>query len=266
MADVLSRILADKAQEVAAAKAARPQREVEAAARTARPARDFFRALALEGAGARVIAECKRKSPSRGVLCDPYDPVELARAYERGGAAAISVLTDGPYFGGALAHLTAVAQAVSLPVLRKDFVIDEYQVWEARAAGADTFLLIAGPLDAARLETLIQLGRSLGMEPLIESHDEAELTLALATSGRIHGINNRNLKTFGVDFESSRRLAARFAGRTPRPVLVCESGIKTAHDIELMQPLGYNAFLIGEALVTHSDPQAGLAALLAPAR
>jgi indole-3-glycerol phosphate synthase len=266
MANVLARILADKTQEVAAAKAARPLREVEAAARAAKPARDAFAALARPDRGARIIAECKKMSPSRGVLREPYDPVALATAYARGGAAAISVLTDGPYFGGALAHLTAVAAAVTVPVLRKDFVVDAYQVWEARAAGADTFLLLAGTLDTPQLESLIQLGRSLGMEPLIESHDEGELALALDTSGRIFGINNRDLKTFGVNLDNSRRLAARFATRSSPYVLVSESGIKSAHDIELMRPLGYNAFLIGEALVTHPDPQAGVAALLAPVR
>ena len=266
MADVLASILADKALEVAAAKVARPLRDLEPLARAARPARDFFGALQRTDRGARIIAECKRMSPSRGVMIDPYDAVTLAQAYARGGAAAISVLTDTKYFGGALEHLTKVTQAVSVPVLRKDFVIDAYQVWEARAAGADTFLLLAGPLDTPQLESLIQLGRSLGMEPLIESHDEDELRLALATSGRVFGVNNRNLKDFGVDLDTSRRLADRLASRSSPHVLVCESGIKTARDIELMRPLGYNAFLIGEALVTHSDPQAGLAALLAPVR
>lgn len=262
MADVLRDIIAHKHTEVAAAKAAVPLAEVIAKAVTAPPARDFHAALARTG-GARVIAECKRQSPSRGVMIADYDPVRLATAYEAGGAAAISVLTDEKFFGGKLADMTAVRNALKIPVLRKDFIIDAYQIYEARAAHADTFLLLSGVLDRAKLEELLTIGRSLGMEPLVESHSEAELTAALSTSAKILGINNRDLKTFKVDLETSRALVAKAEGRMPRPLMVCESGIKSAQDIERMKSVGYNAFLIGEALVTHPDPRAGLADLIA---
>jgi indole-3-glycerol phosphate synthase len=261
MAHILDEIIAHKRTEVAAAKARRPLAEVVAAAAQAPPARDFPAALA-DGRSARVIAECKRKSPSKGILAPSYDPVALASAYAAGGAAAISVLTDERFFGGELAHLTAVRGAVGVPVLRKDFIIDEYQIYEARAAHADTYLLIAGVLDAARLEALLAVGRSLGMEPLIEAHDAAEVELALATSGRIFGINNRNLKTFSVDLATSRELLALARRGDPGRIVVCESGIKGPSDIELMRGVGYNAFLIGEALVTHSDPRSALQDLI----
>jgi indole-3-glycerol phosphate synthase len=191
-----------------------------------------------------------------------YDPVALAKAYERGGAAAISVLTDEKFFGGKLSDLAAVSRAVGLPVLRKDFIIDEYQIVEARAAGADTFLLLSGVLSPAEIEAFLTVGRRLGMEPLVESHTEAELDSALSTSARILGINNRNLKTFSIDLETSRGLVARAMRRAPKPLMVCESGIKSRTDIERMQGVGYNVFLIGEALATHQSPETGLQHLL----
>jgi indole-3-glycerol phosphate synthase len=194
-------------------------------------------------------------SPSRGVMIQNYDPKSLAKAYERGGAAAISVLTDAKFFGGELGHLTAVRDAVQLPVLRKDFIIDAYQIAETRAAGADSFLLLSGVLSPAELEALIQAGRRHGMEPLVESHTDSELAAALSTSAKILGINNRNLKTFSIDLQTSRDLLAQAQERTPKPLMVCESGIKTRDDIERMQAVGYNVFLIGEALATHPDPQ-----------
>ncbi len=264
MSDILAKILANKAEEVAAAKARVPQAAVEKAAKKTRPARDFLAALTAAGPGngARVIAECKQKSPSRGVMVLDYDPVRLARAYEKGGAAAISVLTDEVFFGGALAHLAAVAAAVAVPVLRKDFIIDPYQIFEARAHGADTFLLLAGPLDTRQLDDLIGLGRTLDMEPLIESHTAAELELARASKGKIFGINNRDLKTFAIDLANARGLLAEARRGDPDRVVVCESGIKSRNDIEVMAAVGYKAFLIGESLATHSDPEAGLQDLL----
>lgn len=264
MSDILQKILANKATEVAAAKAARPQAELERSAKAQRPARDFLAALRAKGGGngARVIAECKQKSPSRGVMVPDYDPVRLARAYEAGGAAAISVLTDEVFFGGALAHLAAVTTAVSLPVLRKDFIIDAYQIWEARAHGADTFLLLAGPLSTKEIDEFLDLGRSLGMEPLIESHTSAELALARASKGKIFGINNRDLKTFAIDLQHARGLLAEAQQGDPERVVVCESGIKSRNDIEIMAAVGYKAFLIGESLATHPDPKAGLQDLI----
>ena len=265
LSDILAAIIADKHLEVAAAERRRPLAEVEQQARLAPSARDFFAALD-DSKAPRIIAECKCKSPSRGLFLDPYDPVALAKAYERGGAAAISVLTDSKYFGGQLAHLTAVRHAVDIPVLRKDFIVSAYQIYEARAAGADAFLLISGVLSAAELEPLIHLGRRLGMEPLIESHSEAELAAAITTTGHILGINNRDLKTFGIDLAISRSLVALGQAKSPSPIMVCESGIKTAADIELMQGVGYNVFLVGEALVTHPDPEAAVRALITPKR
>ena len=265
MSDILAAIIADKHLEVAAAQRQRSLAEVERLAYLAPRARDFYAALASR-AGARIIAECKSRSPSRGPLLDPYDPVALALAYERGGAAAISVLTDAKYFGGQLAHLTAVRAAVHIPVLRKDFIVSAYQIYEARAAGADAFLLISGVLAAVDLEPLIQLGRQLGMEPLIESHTEAEFAEATTTSGRILGVNNRNLKTFGIDLAISRKLAGLALGKSPVPLMVCESGIKVAADVELMQGVGYNVFLVGELLITHADPEAAVRTLITPSR
>lgn len=261
MSDILDRIIAQKRVEVAEAKTRKNLGTLEAEAKKAPPARDFLGSLSRPGP-ARIIAECKRMSPSRGVMVDPYDPKALALAYEKGGAAAVSVLTDEKFFGGVLSHLTAVRDAVSLPVLRKDFIIDEYQIVEARAARADTFLLLSGVLSAEEIEAFLKVGRRLGMEPLVESHTEAELDAALSTSAKILGINNRNLKSFSIDLKTSQDLVARASRRSPRPLMVCESGIKTRDDIERMQAVGYNVFLIGEALATHQSPEQGLQNLL----
>lgn len=263
MSDILDQIIAHKRIEVAAAKAKRPLDQVKDAAKSAPPPRDFLKSL--QAPGARIIAECKRQSPSRGVMVQNYDPKALATAYAQGGAAAISVLTDLKFFGGEIPHLTAVRGAVQIPVLRKDFIIDEYQIFEARAAQADTFLLLSGVLSAEELEALIQVGRSLGMEPLVESHSDAEFGAALGTSAKILGINNRNLKTFSIDLEISKGLLSKAKGRTPAPVMVCESGIKSREDIERMQAVGYNVFLIGEALATHPDPKSGIQHLISRA-
>lgn len=262
MSDILAEIIAHKHAEVAAAKARLPLAMVKVQAEKHAAARDFLQALSIKGP--RVIAECKKQSPSRGVMMKDYDPVKLARAYEAGGAAAISVLTDERFFGGRLGDLVAVRQAVNIPVLRKDFIIDAYQIYEARAAGADSFLLLSGVLSKDELNEFLEIGRRCGMEALVESHTAVELAAALASTGMIFGINNRDLKTFNIDLATSRSLVAQTQGRTPKPLLVCESGIKTAADIELMTSVGYNAFLIGESLVTHPDPCAGLAALIAP--
>ena len=269
MPTILDEIIATKREEVAACKRQRPLARLMELVREVEPALNFGDALLppvvnSKNSRARVIAECKHKSPSKGIMCDPYDPVQIAKGYEANGAAAISVLTDEQYFGGHLSHLINVTGSVSIPVLRKDFIIDEYQVYEARAAGADTFLLLAGVLDTIELQYLIEVGRELGMEPLIESHNSAELAMAMATDGLIIGINNRNLKNFEVSFAQAETLAKQ-AKVTDHPrILVCESGIKSAKDIEIMTGVGYNAFLIGEALITTPDPGKSLKALISP--
>jgi indole-3-glycerol phosphate synthase len=260
MSDVLAQIIAHKRLEVAMATARRPLAVVQAEAQAAPPPRPFLASLRKDGA--RVIAECKKQSPSRGVMVPDYDPVRLALAYEAGGAAAISVLTDQKFFGGALSDMTRVRDAVRVPVLRKDFVIDAYQIFEARAARADTFLLLSGVLSTVQPADVLPLGRALGMEALVESHSEAELAGALASSAKIFGVNNRDLKSFSVDLGVAKGLAARIRSAAPGAVLVCESGIKTASDVRDMRAAGYGAFLIGETLATAADPAACLRGLL----
>jgi indole-3-glycerol phosphate synthase len=211
---------------------------------------EFERALGRSG-GVNVIAECKRRSPSKGILADAYDPVALALAYERGGAAAISVLTEPTFFDGALAHLTAVRQAVAIPVLRKDFVVDEYQLFEARAAGADAVLLIVAGLVPSALVRLQARAWELGLATLVEVHDEDELTQAVDSGARVIGVNNRNLRTLAVDVEASYRLAERM----PRHVIgVSESGLQARSDLERLAGAGYSAVLIGERFMTDPDP------------
>ena len=256
MTDILQEIIAHKRIELASSMKAVPEAMLLERIAKAPPPRDFAAALVSEDGRPRVIAECKRQSPSRGVMVPNYDPVALATAYENGGAAAISVLTDERFFGGNLADLRAVRARVGLPVLRKDFIVDRYQVYEARAHGADSFLLLAGVLSSDTLEELIQQGRSLGMEPLVESHTLDELRVALRTSARVVGINNRDLKTFSVSLEVARSLVAETQKKAPAPLPVCESGIHARADIERMQAVGFPAFLIGEALVTAPDPAA----------
>lgn len=261
MTDILEQIIAHKHSEIAAAKARVPQEELIAACDEAPPVRSFYHALKT-GKTARIIAECKKKSPSKGVMVASYDPVALARAYEKGGAAAISVLTDERFFGGTLDDLRKVRAVVGAPILRKDFIVDAYQVYEARAAGADSYLLLSGVLTTAELDALIAVGRDLGMEPLIESHTAAELRAATLSSGKIFGINNRNLKSFHVDLDVARQLYALGAASGDDRLMVCESGIKSATDVENLSGVGYKAFLVGEALVTHPDPTAALKALI----
>jgi indole-3-glycerol phosphate synthase len=210
----------------------------------------FEAALGMDGR-VNVIAECKRRSPSRGVLAPHYDPVAIARQYEAGGASAISVLTEPTFFDGALAHLTAVRAAVSLPLLRKDFVVDEYQLLEARAAGADAVLLIVAALDQATLVRLRRRAQALGLAALVEVHDEEELSRAIDCGARLVGVNNRNLRTLAVDVGASDRLAARMPSHV---VGVSESGLQTRADLERLAAAGYKAFLIGERFMTDPDP------------
>lgn len=218
----------------------------------------FEQALGMPGR-VNVIAECKRRSPSRGVLLDEYDPAGIAAQYVRGGAVAISVLTEPTFFDGALAHLEAVRAQVGVPLLRKDFVVDPYQLLEARAAGADAVLLIVAALGKAELKALGVRARELGLATLVEVHDEEDLARAIETDGRIVGVNNRNLRTLAVDVDASFRLAARLP---PGVVSVSESGLGSVEELERLAAAGYQAFLIGERCMTAPDPAAAVASLV----
>jgi indole-3-glycerol phosphate synthase len=220
-----------------------------------------FRAAIETPAGSvpRIIAECKRRSPSRGVLRVDYDPVAIAQGYGKAGAAAISVLTEPTFFDGALEHLQAVRSAVGIPVLRKDFVVSEYQLLEARAARADAVLLIVAALDPGALTALHTRALALGLDVLVEVHSADELSVAIDAGAQIVGVNNRNLRTLEIDVTASEALAARM----PRGmVTVSESGLKTAMDLIRLRQLGYDAFLIGERFMTAVDPGKALQDLL----
>lgn len=225
-----------------------PLADVQSLAMVAEPPLDFYAALAAEGVS--LIAECKKASPSKGLMVPNYDPVALATSYVSGGASAISVLTDGRHFQGSLTHLRDVREAVSVPILRKDFMFDPYQIYEARAAGADAILLIAAVLADSQIAELLGLTHSLGMNALIEVHTEDELKRVLQLGPRIVGVNNRNLQTFEVDFENTARLRAMI----PDDVLaVGESGLKSAEDVATMHRIGVDAILVGETLVKSNN-------------
>mgnify|MGYP001327099401 CR=1 FL=1 len=246
----LTKILNLKAQAVQDAKAAEPLERILKKIPGLPPTRSFQ--ASLTGERINLIAEVKKASPSKGLLCPNFDPKRLAAIYEAAGASAISVLTDGPFFQGSLDDLRAVKAATNnTPVLRKDFMIDPYQLVEARLAGADAVLLIVAALTPLQLKELLNETIDLGMTPLVEVHDEPELDLALAAGAKIIGINNRNLKTFVVDLATSYRLAAK----VPLEVLlVSESGIKDRSDILALEEAGFKAVLIGESIVTANDP------------
>ena len=206
-----------------------------------------------------VIAECKRRSPSRGVLRAAYDPVAIATGYQRAGAAAISVLTEPGFFDGSLAHLEAVRAAVGTPLLRKDFIVDEYQLLEARAAGADAILLIVAALDDRALSSLSRSAADLGLAALVEVHSTDECRRAIDTGAAIIGVNNRDLRTLKVDLNASREIAVML----PKGVIgISESGLKTPADLQAMKALGYHAFLMGERFMIAPDPGAALARLI----
>jgi indole-3-glycerol phosphate synthase len=263
VSNILEKIIANKRIEVERLKSGRNMSSVRMLAEEADPPLDFGCALlSMSDAPIRIIAECKRKSPSRGVLVDNYQPGEIARAYERGGAAAISVLTDEAFFGGTMEDLKIVRENVSIPIIRKDFIIDEYQIYEARYGGADSFLLLSGVLDTAELQYFIEIGRELGMEALVESHNKIQLEQSLKTDSKLIGINNRNLEDFSVDIDNTKNLAALALAKGHGRILICESGIKTREDIETMTKVGFSAFLVGEALVTKRDPEAAVRELL----
>jgi len=245
---ILEEIIAWKRDEIVRHKRARPAEVVRAGAALAPPPRDF--AAALRSPGVSLIAEVKRASPSKGLLCHDFDAVALARVYEDNGAAAISVLTDQPFFQGSLDHLRAVRQNVRLPVLRKDFILDPYQIYESRFAGADAVLLIVAALNDGDLKALYQLVHELGMAALVEVHNEAELERALQISPRIVGINNRDLRTFEVDLETTARLRPLIPTEV---ILVAESGVHTRADVARLAAIGADAMLVGQALVQAPD-------------
>jgi indole-3-glycerol phosphate synthase len=263
MSDILTRILATKSEEVAAAKAALPLAEVVARARDLPPPRDFLGAIRAKIAAGQpaVIAEIKKASPSKGVLREDFRPAGIAASYERGGAACLSVLTDNRYFQGSPDCLMQARAACSLPALRKDFMIDPYQVYEARAMGADCILLIVAALGLAQMQELEALAKELGMAVLVESHDGAELDQALQLKTPLQGINNRNLKTFDVSLDTTLSLVPRLD--ESRHIAVTESGILSPADVSLMRKNGVNAFLVGEAFMRAEEPGTELAHLFA---
>jgi len=223
------------------------------------PAPRDLRAALGEPGGFRVIAEIKKASPSRGVIRADFDPVRISQTYARHGAAALSVLTDEKYFQGRIAFLAEIRAAVPLPILRKDFVVDPWQLRETRARGADAILLIAAALTPGDLRALHAEARRLGLQVLVEVHDERELNAAVEAGAEIIGINNRNLQTFDVNLETTRRLAPKIP---PGALGVCESGIQTREDLDEMARWGIRCFLIGEALMSAADPGERLAALI----
>jgi indole-3-glycerol phosphate synthase len=264
MADVLQRILAVKAEELARAKSAKSPAAMREESRRAMPARDFVGALRSRIAAGKpaVIAEVKKASPSRGVLRENFDPAAIASSYEKHGAACLSVLTDAQFFQGAMEHLKQARSACRLPVLRKDFTIDPYQIHEARAAGADCILLIAAALEDARMKELEAAAGEAGLAVLVEVHDAAELDRALKLKTPLLGINNRNLRTFETKIETTLELMARVPGDR---IVVTESGILAREDVKRLRAGRIGCFLVGEAFMRAADPGAELGRLFAEA-
>ena len=253
---ILDRIVEARRESVAHRKRVLPEVPLKMAVEKAAPPRDFAGALTRDGVN--VIAELKKASPSIGVIRENYVPAALAAGLERAGAAALSVLTEEEFFFGSLTDLREAKKAVQIPILRKDFIIDPWQVWEARAAGADAFLLIVAILTDGALRELLDLGRSLGMEPLVEVHSGEELDRAIAAGARIVGVNNRDLRTFEVRVETSLALIDAIPDEC---IAVSESGLRTHDDLERLRRAGFDAFLIGEHLMKDADPAVPLRAL-----
>ncbi|MBI1899843.1 MAG: indole-3-glycerol phosphate synthase TrpC [Planctomycetia bacterium] len=255
---ILDQIVADKRQEIAASKARLPLEQLRAAARRHSPRRDFFAALAQPGP-IHLIAEIKKASPSAGVIRADFDPATIARVYADHGASCLSVLTDSKYFQGSLDHLRAARQAVDLPILRKDFILDSYQLYEARAAGADAVLLIAECLDDCRLRALHNEAIELSMTPLVELYDEENLPRVLDAGSMLIGVNNRDLRTFRTDLSHVLRLREKIPADR---VVVAESGIHNRADVLRLQSAGIGAMLVGESLMRAVDIGAAVDDLL----
>jgi indole-3-glycerol phosphate synthase len=257
--DLLSTIVAATLRicEVRAARV--PLDEMDRRAADVQPRTGLFKAALERHDRFNVIAECKRRSPSRGVLRSDYDPAAIATGYDRAGAAAISVLTEPTFFDGSLEHLAVVRQATQLPILRKDFIVDRYQILESRAAGADAILLIVAALSPEALSNLYRTATDAGLDVLVEVHELSELPMALEAGATIIGVNNRNLRTLEVDTS----VTSEIADLIPQDVVaVAESGLRTIDDLRVLQTRGYDAFLIGERFMTADDPGAALKGLL----
>jgi indole-3-glycerol phosphate synthase len=254
---ILDDIVAARRRDLAEAKRRVSLAELERSALYAEERRGF--ASSLAAGGRAIIAEVKKASPSRGVIREDFDPLALARSYERAGAAAVSVLTEERHFQGTLRYLADIRRAVALPVLRKDFLVDPYQIVEARAWGADAVLLIVAILDGGELRELLGIARAVGVDALVEAHTAEEVDRALAAGARVVGVNNRDLRTFDTSLET----AASLRPRIPAGVIaVAESGIDSAADVARLEAAGFQVFLVGEALMRAEDPGAKLAALL----
>jgi indole-3-glycerol phosphate synthase len=258
LSSILDQIVATKWQEIAAAKAAVPLADLQARIADAPPARDFFAALAADGP-IKLIAEVKKASPSKGVIRENFHPVEIAATYQRHGATCLSVLTDRQYFQGSLDYLSQVRDAVDLPVLRKDFILDPYQLLEARAAGADAVLLIAECLDDARLKMLHDEAVAIGLTPLVELYEASNVPRVLDAGARLIGVNNRDLKTFEVDLAHTIRLREQIPADR---LLVGESGIRTHADVQRLAAAGVDAILVGETLMAAENIEVAVDALL----
>ncbi len=257
--DLLAAIVASTRRSVDARRTRETLEEVARQAARVEPRPGVFANALTRSDRLSVIAECKRRSPSRGVLRADYDPAAIATGYERAGAAAISVLTEPAFFDGALEHLEAVRRATTVPLLRKDFIVDRYQILEARAAGADAILLIVAALNADSLAELHRAATDQGLDVLVEIHELQELPVALEAGASIIGVNNRNLRTLDVDTRVSRDAVELIPDEV---VAVAESGLKTSADLRELKSAGYDAFLVGERFMTTDDPGAALADLL----